>query len=73
MVDPITLSVSLGAVLVAIMTHVKFSKCWGFEIQTRSLKQTPPSTPIKNVNESSALLLSSSDPIPIPEISKIKK
>jgi hypothetical protein len=41
MIDIISLSISVGAVLVALITHIKFSKCWGFEITTR----TPPHSP----------------------------
>lgn len=72
MVDIVSLSIALGAVLVSVITHIKFSKCWGFEVYTRTPKQSPPDTPIKNVKESSALLIPSS-PIPIPEQPKPKK
>jgi len=43
MFDPITLSISAGAIIVAILTHIKFSKCYGFEVQTRNIeKQDSP-------------------------------
>jgi len=45
MIDIISLSIAVGAVLVALTTHIKFSKCWGFEMSTRSPKNTPPNTP----------------------------
>ena len=45
MIDIISLSLGVVAVIVAITTHIKFSKCWGFEMTTRTPKQTPPSTP----------------------------
>jgi len=40
-IDIISLSIAIGAVIVAITTHIKFSKCWGFEMTTR----TPPNSP----------------------------
>lgn len=71
MIDVVSLSIAIGAILVALTTHIKFSKCWGFEMITRSSKNTPPDTPIKNTLESTALL-QPSDPIKIPEKPKIK-
>ena len=54
-IDVISLSIAVGAVLVALTTHIKFSKCWGFEMTTRTpLKQTPPQTP--NILETQPLL-----------------
>jgi len=41
MIDIISLSIAIGAILVALSTHIKFSKCWGFEMRTR----TPPDSP----------------------------
>lgn len=59
MIDIISLSIAIGAVLVALTTHIKFSKCWGFEMTTRTpLKQTPPSTP--NILETQPLLQNTS-------------
>lgn len=66
MIDIISLSIAVGAVLVSLTTHIKFSKCWGFELQTRALKNSPPDTPILNHTESTALM-SASNPIPIPD------
>ena len=71
MIDIVSLSIAVGAILVALTTHIKFSKCWGFEMTTRTPKNTPPDTPIKNNSETTALL-HPSDPIPIPEKPKIK-
>lgn len=77
MIDIISLSIAVGAVLVALTTHIKFSKCWGFEMTTRSpLKQTPPQTP--NILETQPLLqntpaiLEPSIPIDIPPRPKPK-
>jgi hypothetical protein len=41
MIDIVSLSLGIVAVIVAITTHIKFSKCWGFEMATR----TPPNSP----------------------------
>ena len=54
MIDIISLSLAVGAVIVAITTHIKFSKCWGFEMTTRSPKYSPPNSPI--INETQPLL-----------------
>ena len=69
MIDPITLSVAIGAVVVSILTHLKFSKCMGFEISTRTPKTSVPDSPIHNNNESAALL-QHSEPINIPKHNK---
>jgi len=68
-IDVISLSIAIGAVIVAITTHIKFSKCWGFEMTTRTPKNTPPSTP--HISETQPLLqdtpaiLQPSEPIDI--------
>lgn len=77
-IDVISLSIAVGAVLVALTTHIKFSKCWGFEMTTRTpLKQTPPQTP--NILETQpllqntpAILSETSEPINIPPRPKQK-
>ena len=40
MIDPISLSIALGAILLSIMSQIKKSKCMSMEIETR----TPPHT-----------------------------
>lgn len=46
MIDVISLSIAVGAILVALTTHIKFSKCWGFEMTTRTpTKTSPPDSP----------------------------
>ena len=46
MIDVISLSIAVGAILVALTTHIKFSKCWGFEMTTRTpIKTSPPDSP----------------------------
>ena len=54
MIDIISLLIAIGAVLVALTTHIKFSKCWGFEMTTRSPKHTPPNSP--HITETQPLL-----------------
>lgn len=47
MIDPISISIALGAILVAILTHIKSSSCLGVNIETRNVPNTPtPSTPL---------------------------
>ena len=43
MVDPISVSVAIGAIIVAILTHIKHSSCFGVEVDTRTpLLNSPP-------------------------------
>jgi hypothetical protein len=61
MIDVISLSIALGAVLVSILTHIKHSECFGVKIDTRTPKNTPPSTPyevnqIPQISETQPLL-----------------
>lgn len=47
MVEPISLTLALSALIASLFTHIKFSKCCGFEIQTRSIPSTPtPTSPL---------------------------
>jgi len=39
MVDPISLTVAITASIIAILSHIKKSKCCGIEIQTRNTEQ----------------------------------
>lgn len=76
MIDIISLSIAVGAVLVALTTHIKFSKCWGFEMTTRTpTKTSPPDSP--KLVETQPLLHNSpailiSEPIDIPPRPKPK-
>jgi hypothetical protein len=44
MVDAVSLSIALGAIIVSILAHIKASKCGSCSFTTR----TPPTTPINN-------------------------
>lgn len=76
MIDIISLSIAIGAILVSLTTHIKFSKCWGFEMSTRTpTKSSPPDSP--KLVETQPLLQNSpailiSEPINIPPRSKPK-
>lgn len=35
MIDPISLTLAISAVVIAILSHIKTSKCFGMEIVTR--------------------------------------
>ncbi len=52
MVDPviiITLSTSVVALMTSLLTHVRYSNCYGVNCMTRSNPTTPsPSTPLIN-------------------------
>ena len=45
MIDIISLSIAIGAVLVGILSHIRHSECFGIKIDTRTPKNTPPSSP----------------------------
>jgi hypothetical protein len=77
MIDIISLSLGVVAIIVAITTHIKFSKCWGFEMTTRTpTKQTPPSTPAiletQPLLHNSPAILEVTQPIDIPPRPKPK-
>jgi hypothetical protein len=61
MIDVISLSIAIGAVIVGILSHIRHSECFGVKIDTRTPKNTPPSTP--HISETQPLL--KSDPIKI--------
>ena len=55
MIDVISLSIAIGAIIVGILSHIRHSECYGIKIDTRTPpKQTPPSTPF--INETQPLL-----------------
>lgn len=54
--DPLSLSIAIGAILIALTTHIKFSECWGFKMTTRS----PPQSPRQS--ETNPLLLKTNSP-----------
>jgi hypothetical protein len=70
--DPVSLIAIISAssaLVVAILTHIKYSKCCGFVLRTTEGNETSPSTPIiVNNNESSALMKDyKTEPINIPK------
>jgi hypothetical protein len=77
MIDVISLSIAVGAVLVALSTHIKFSKCWGFEIATRTpTKSSPPDSPqlveTQPLLQNSPAIMEPTIPINIPPRPKSK-
>ena len=50
MLDPISISIAVSACIVAILTHLKFSRCCGFEMKTRNVQKDgvpdSPNTPL---------------------------
>ena len=52
MIDPVTLSIAIGGILISILTYLRHSSCCGgfIEIDTRSVPSTPklqsPKTPL---------------------------
>ena len=71
MIDIISLVISIGGLAVAILSHIRHSECFGIKIDTRSAKNTPPSTPAiletQPLLHNSPAILQPTDPIPIPE------
>jgi hypothetical protein len=70
--DPVSLIAIISAssaLVVAILTHIKYSKCYGFVLRTTEGNETSPTTPtIENNNESSALMKDyKTEPINIPK------
>jgi hypothetical protein len=54
MIDVISLSIAIGAIIVGILSHIRHSECFGIKIDTRTPKNTPPSTP--HISETQPLL-----------------
>jgi hypothetical protein len=67
MIDIISLSIAIGAVLVGILSHIRHSECFGVKIDTRTPKDSPSTTPLLQKSELP------SEPINIPPRPKIKK
>lgn len=57
MIDVISLSIAIGAILVGILSHIRHSECYGIKIDT---KNTPPSTP--KISETQPLLQNTNTP-----------
>jgi hypothetical protein len=81
MIDVISLSIAIGAILISALSHIRRSKCYGVEIETRGSKGSVPESPIENekninninnINESTALLIESK-PIDITNRRKVVK
>lgn len=74
MIDVISLSLAIGAIIISALTHIRRSKCYGVEIETRGNKGSLPESPTNynNINESSALL-TESKPIDITNKRKVIK
>jgi len=77
MVDIISLIIAITALCGTILHSIRHSECFGIKIDTRTPKNTPPSTP--HITETQPLLLNSpaimeaTKPIDIPPRPKMKK
>ena len=63
MIDVISLIIASTALITAFFTHIKHSECFGVKIDTRTPKNSNPTTP--NINDKMPLL--PSEPIDIPK------
>ena len=64
MIDVISLSIAIGAILIGILSHIRHSECFGIKIDTRMPSDTPPIETQPLLNESPAIL-QPSEPINI--------
>ncbi len=74
MSDPIVITAiiaSIGSLILSIISHVKYSKCWGAEVM---MKRSSPTTPDPTSSEPASRFTPPtettpiiSDPIPIPQ------
>lgn len=69
-IEYVNLMIGITALISSFFAHLRHSRCC-YGLIDIDMKKTPPETPIKNNNESSALL-HPSDPINIPKKSIIK-
>ena len=76
MIDIISLSIAIGAVIVGILSHIRHSECFGVKIDTRTPKNTPPNTPhiieTQPLLQNSPAILETTEPINIPPRPKPK-
>jgi hypothetical protein len=73
MIDIVSLSLGIVAVIVAITTHIKFSKCWGFEMATRTPPNSPHIIETQPLLQNSPAILQPSEPIDISNKRKVIK
>ena len=76
MIDIISLSIAIGAILIGVLSHIRHSECYGIKIDTRSAKNTPPTTPsileTQPLLQNSPAILEVTQPIDIPPKPKPK-
>jgi hypothetical protein len=72
-IDIISLSLGVVAVIVAITTHIKFSKCWGFEMATRTPPNSPHIIETQPLLQDTPAILQPSEPIDISNKRKVIK
>jgi hypothetical protein len=41
----------ISALVIGILSHIKRSKCWCFDLETRELKTTPPVSPANQAQQ----------------------
>jgi len=73
MIDIVSLSLGVVAIIVAITTHIKFSKCWGFEMATRTPPNSPHIIETQPLLQDTPAILQPSEPINIENKRKVIK
>lgn len=70
MSDPIVITAiiaSVGSLILSIISHVKYSKCWGAEVMMKRNSPTTPITPDTTLVLPTETTPIVSGPIPIPQ------
>lgn len=66
MLDPVSISVAVCAIIVAILTHIKSSKCFGMELEARTpLLESKQNPFFKDQPKNNKIENKTSSPIPI--------
>ncbi len=73
MIDVISLSIAIGAIIVGILSHIRHSECFGIKIDTRTPPNSPHIVETQPLLQNSPAILQPSEPIDISNKRKVIK
>jgi hypothetical protein len=73
MIDVISLSIAIGAIIVGILSHIRHSECFGIKIDTRTPPNSPHIIETQPLLQNSPAILQASEPINIENKRKVIK
>ena len=72
MIDLVSIIIASGAIIIAVTTHIKYSSCWGFKMETYKPRDSPETTPLLS-NSPAILTPINTQPLDITNKRKIIK